>query len=99
MEMIVYEFIILLKDCLQRGTHLPEINVPFFSHILFYALLSLLFLWHPSRQNVFGQSLEKYFLSTFCSIRQSSYIYCGLAIGIFHCQTLFNFAEGGQKTH
>ena len=29
---------------------------------------------------------------------QSSYIYCGLAIGIFHCQTLFNFAEGGQKT-
>ena len=80
------------------GTHLPQINIPFLSHIVCHALLSLLFLWHSSRQNVFGQSLKKYLLSTFYSIRQSSYIYCGLAIGIFHCQTLFNFAEVGQKT-
>lgn len=61
-------------------------------HILCSALFSLLLLWHSSRQNIFGQSLEKYLLSTFYSIRQSSYIYCGVAIGIFHCQTLFNFA-------
>ena len=78
--------------------HRPQINIPFLSHILCHALLSLLFLWHSSRQNVFGQSLKKYLLSPFYSIRQSSYIYCGLAIGIFHCQTLFNFAEGGQNT-
>jgi hypothetical protein len=59
--------------------------------------LPQLFLWHASRQNIFGQSLQKYLLSAFYSISQSSYIYCGIEIGIFHCQALSNFAAENEK--